>query len=191
MKKLILTVLLLFPFIVFSQITWGAKGGANIASLGDFNSGNTPILRVHGGFYYEQRLEQQYAITAELLYSMQGARAANISRRYLAYQYLNLPILIKFYNINNAYFEIGPQLGYLLIAKLHEDGVTTNITDTVKSFDFTGLIGGGKQTDFGNYGARAGFGFSNTSGGSAGNSIVFRNLTLQIYVAFTLGQLNE
>lgn len=191
MKKLILTVLLLFPLFVFSQITWGAKGGANIATLGDFNSGNAPILRLHGGFYYQQRLEQQYAITAELLYSMQGARAANISKRYLAYHYLNLPILIKFYNINNAYFEIGPQFGHLLFAKLHEDGVTSSITDTVKSFDFTGLIGGGKQTDFGNYGARAGFGFSNTSGGSVGNAIVFRNLTLQIYVAFTLGQLNE
>lgn len=189
MKKLLCTILFLFPILVFSQITWGGKGGANISTLGDFNSGNSPILRVHGGFYYEQRLEQQFGLSAELHYSMQGARATNISNRYLAYNYVNMPFLIKFYNINDVYFEIGPQFGYLLFAKLNEDGFTSSITNNVKRFDFTGLIGGGKQTDFGNYGARAGFGFTNTSGGSVGNAIVFRNLLLQIYVAYSLGQL--
>ena len=191
MKKLLFIVLFLVPLVGWSQITWGVKGGANISTLGGFNSGNAPQLRLHAGFYYQQRLEQQFGLSAELHYSMQGARAANISRRYLAYNYLNLPLLIKFYNINDVYFEIGPQFGYLLYANFHEDGFTQSVTDNVKRFDFTGLIGAGKETDFGNYGARAGFGFTNTSGGSVGNDIVFRNLLLQLYDAFTLGQLTE
>ncbi len=191
MKKLLIISLLLAPLFSFGQITWGAKGGTNITTLGEFNSGNSPQLRLHAGFYYQQRLEQQFGIVAELQYSMQGARAANISRRYLAYNYLNLPVLIKFYNINDVYFEIGPQFGYLLSAKFHDDGFTENVKANVKNFDFTGLIGGGKDTDFGNYGARAGFGFTNTSGGSVGNAVVFRNIFLQFYVGFTLGQLNE
>lgn len=191
MKRLLFTAWFLFPILAFSQISWGFKGGVNISTLGDFNSGNEPQLRLHAGFYYQQRIEQQYGVSAELHFSMQGARAANISRRYLAYNYLNLPILIKFYNINDIYFEIGPQFGYLLYATLHEDGQPISVTDNVRRFDFTGLIGGGKETDFGNYGARAGFGFINTSGGSVGNNIVFRNLLLQIYVSYSLGQLNE
>ncbi len=191
MKKILITGLLLFPFFAFSQITWGAKGGANITTLGDFGSGNSPQLRMHAGFYYQQRVEQRFGLIAELHYSMQGARATNINRRYLAYNYLNLPLLIKFYNINDVYFEIGPQFGYLLFANLHDDGFTQSITDQVKRFDFTGLIGGGKETDFGHYGARAGFGFTNTSGGSVGNVVVFRNIFLQLYVGFTLGQLND
>jgi outer membrane protein with beta-barrel domain len=191
MKKTAFIVLFFIPIASISQITWGAKGGANITSLGDFNSGSAPQLRLHAGLFYQQRLEQQFGMSIELHYSMQGARSANISRRYLAYNYLNLPVLIKFYNINDVYFEIGPQFGYLLFANLHEDSFTESITQNVKRFDFTGLIGGGKETDFGNYGARAGFGFTNTSGGSVGNTIVFRNLLLQLYVAFTIGQLKE
>ena len=191
MKKLLIFALFLIPFLGHTQITWGIKGGANITTLGGFNSGNAPQLRVHGGVYYQQRLEQQYGISVELHYSMQGARAANISRRYLAYNYLNLPVLLKFYNVNDVYFEIGPQFGYLLYANFHDDGFTQSVTDNVKRFDFTGLIGAGKETDFGNYGARAGFGFTNTSGGSVGNEVVFRNLLLQIYVAYTLGQLKQ
>ena len=191
MKKLLFTALLLFPFFAFSQITWGAKGGLNITTLGDFGSGNKPQLRMHAGFYYQQRVEQRFGLIAELHYSMQGARAANISRRYLGYNYLNLPLLIKFFNSNDVYFEIGPQFGYLLFANLHDDGFNQNITDQVKRFDFTGLIGGGKETDFGHYGARAGFGFTNTSGGSVGNAVVFRNIFLQFYVGFTLGELSD
>ncbi len=191
MKNILLALILLAPLYSFGQITWGAKGGANITTLGKFGSGNTPQLRMHAGFYYQQRVEQRFGLVAELHYSMQGARAANISRRYLAYNYLNLPLLIKFYNQNDVYFEIGPQLGYLLFANLHDDGFTQSITSQVKRFDFTGLIGGGKDTDFGNYGVRAGVGFTNTSGGSVGNAVVFRNIFLQLYVGFTLGQLNE
>lgn len=191
MKKLLFIVLLTSPIYGYSQISWGAKGGLNITTLGEFESGNSPQLRMHAGLYYQQRIEQRFGLIAELHYSMQGARSANISRRYLGYNYLNLPLLIKFYNINDLYFEIGPQFGYLLFANLYDDGFTQSITDQVKRFDFTGLIGGGKATDFGHYGARAGVGFTNTSRGSVGNAVVFRNIFLQLYVGFTLGQLSD
>ncbi len=191
MKKLLFIALLLFPTFAFSQTTWGTKGGLNITTLGEFGSGNSPQLRVHAGFYYQQRIEQRFGLIAELHYSMQGARSTNISRQYLAYNYLNLPLLIKFYNSNDVYFEIGPQFGYLLFANLHDDGFAQSVTENVKRFDFTGLIGGGKDTDFGNYGVRAGVGFTNTSGGSVGNAVVFRNIFLQLYVGFTLGQLKD
>ncbi len=191
MKKILSIIILISPIYSFSQTTWGAKGGFNITTLGEFSSGNAPQLRMHAGFYYQQRLDQRFALIAELHYSMQGARAANINRRFLAYNYLNVPLLIKFYNQNDIYFEIGTQLGYLLFANLHDDGFKQSITENVKRFDFTGLIGGGKETDFGNYGARAGVGFTNTSGGSVGNAVVFRNIFLQLYVGFTLGELNK
>ncbi|MCF6360479.1 MAG: PorT family protein [Cyclobacteriaceae bacterium] len=191
MKKLVFVVMFLFPLLAFSQITWGAKGGANITTLGGFDSGNSPQLRAHAGFYYQQRVEQRFGVIAELHYSMQGARATNISRRYLAYNYLNVPFLVKFYNSNDVYFEIGPQFGYLLSANFYDDGFKQNVVDNVKRFDFTGLIGGGKDTDFGHYGVRGGFGFTNTSGGSVGNAVVFRNIFLQLYVGLTIGQLSE
>lgn len=192
LQKMVLVLLIvLLPAYGYSQVTWGAKGGANITTLGGFNSGNNPQLRAHGGFFYQQHIESQYGLAIELQYSIQGARAANISRRYFAYHYLNLPVLLKFYTANTVYIAVGPQLGYLLFAQFHDDGFKQNITDQVKRFDFAGVLGAGKETDFGNFGARAGFGFTNTSGASVGNSVVFRNLFLQLYVGVTIGQLNN
>lgn len=184
MKKLILICFIVFPSVVFAQITWGVKGGANATTLGDFSSIYAPQLRLHAGVYYQQRLEQQYGLSAELQFSMQGARAKYVSRQFLAYNYALLPILLKFYFANDLYTEIGPQFGYLLTAKFHDDGLVDNISDDVKRFDFSALIGVGREVDFGNFGARFGFGLTNTSGASVGSDTVFRNLLLQIYVAY-------
>lgn len=184
MKKLILICFIVFPSVVSAQITWGIKGGANATTLGDFSSAYAPQLRLHAGFYYQQRLEQQYGLTAELLFSMQGARSKNISRQYLGYNYALMPILMKFYFVNDMYAEVGPQFGYLLFANFHDDGYVENITENVKRFDFSALIGVGKEVDFGNFGARFGLGLTNASGASVGSDTVFRNLLLQIYVAY-------
>ena len=189
MKNLILLILLFSPILAFSQVTWGTKGGANITTLGDFSSGYNPMLRLHAGFLYQQRLEEQYGLSIEIQYSMQGASSATISRQYLAYNYINLPVLLKIYFREEVFAEIGPQFGYLLFATLHDDGLKQLVTDTIRRFDLAALVGVGKETDFGNYGARAGVGITNTSGGLIVNNIVFRNLLLQFYVGFTLGQL--
>ena len=175
--------------MAFSQITWGTKGGANVTTLGEFNSVYGPQLGYHVGFYYQQRLEQQYGIVTELHYSMQGARAKFISRQYLVYNYLNLPILLKIYFENNSYLEVGTQVGYLLFAKFHSDGDVGSITDDVKRFDFAAVAGGGMETSFGNYGARVALGLTNTSGATISSDIVFRNLVFQIYVAYTIREL--
>lgn len=166
------------------QITWGVKGGANISTLGEFNVAYGPQLRFHAGLYYQQRLDAQYALAAELHFSMQGARSKVISDRYLIYNYANLPIVMKFYFANDIYAEVGPQFGYLINAKAHDNGFTDTITDEVKKFDLTVLAGAGKEMGFGNLGARFGLGLTNTSGATVGSNTVFRNLLLQIYVAY-------
>jgi len=190
MKKIILVILLISPELAFSQITWGTKAGANVTTLGDFNSGLNPLLRLHAGFYYKQRLEEQYGLSIEIQYSMQGASSATINQQYLAYNYLNLPLLLTFYFSDNVFVEIGPQFGYLLYAVTHNGDIKQSITDSLKRFDLAALIGVGKETSFGNYGARAIYGLTNTSGAPVGTDFVFRNLLLQLYVGVTLGQLN-
>lgn len=189
MKKLIILTFIVLPTLVMGQITWGVKGGANVTTLGEFSSIYAPQLRLHAGLYYQQRLEQQYGILAELQFSMQGARAKNISRRFLGYNYALMPILMKFYFVNDLYVEVGPQFGYLINARFHDDGYVETVTDQVKRFDFSALIGAGRETDFGNFGARFGFGLTNTSGATVASDTVFRNLLLQIYVAYTVKEL--
>ena len=56
--------------------------------------------------------------------------------------YLTLPVLVK-YSFEDAGFGayLGPQIGYLLSAKIKEGGVTEDIKEDVKSTDFSGIIG--------------------------------------------------
>lgn len=189
MKKILFIALFLLPLMSSGQITWGVKGGANISSIGGISVATT-ILRVHGGFYYQQRLEQQYGLTAELLYSMQGARSSTTQGTFISYNYLNLPILFKIYFQNDVYFETGPQFGYLLATHVHDNGDKLTNPDPGNKFDLTYLAGLGKATDFGNYGARAGFGLTNTNGAPGLFNVQSRNMLFQIYVAYSLGQLN-
>jgi hypothetical protein len=180
-------LLLLLSFSTHGQVAWGIKGGLNVSTLGTNSNVYTPRLAYHTGIYYRQRLEQQYGLQFELQYSQQGARDATIFNRRLSYNYLHLPILMKFYLAQDAFIAVGPQVSYLLKANSVEEGFKQDITEGLRKWDLSVVVGLGKEGDFGNYGFRFGWGVFNTSGASVGtSSLVFRNLLLQLYVGFKL-----
>ena len=97
---------------------------------------------------------------------------------------------MKLYFAEATYAEIGPQFAYLLNARYKETGFVEDKTATVKRFDILAMAGIGHETEWGgNAGLRFGFGFTNTSGASVGNSIVFRNLLLQAYISFNIKEI--
>lgn len=190
MKKVYLICLISISSLAASgQIYLGGKGGLNVSTLSLSSGVYNPRLGYHAGLYYMQRIEEQYGLQLELQYSLQGARDATIQDRRLAYNYLHLPVLVKFYFDNDIFLSVGPQLSYLLKANSVEEGFKQDITSNVRSFDLSILVGTGKETDFGNFGLRFGWGALNTSGGSVGNSVVFRNLLMQLYVGFKIKDL--
>lgn len=187
MKQLLVFLsLLLISCATFAQISWGMKSGFNVSTLGTNNEVNEAKLGFHGGLYYLQRLEPQFGLGFELQYSLQGARDAVINSRSQSYNYIHLPVLIRFYLNDNSFVEVGPQLSYLLKANSFDEDFKMDITEDVKRWDFSALVGLGYDTSFGgNAGLRFAWGFTNTSGGgSIGNDIVFRNLLLQLYLGF-------
>jgi hypothetical protein len=184
--------LLFLLFIVVTlqasgQVVWGLKGGFNVATLGT-SSQYGPRLAYHVGTYYSQHIEEQYGWQIGLQYSLQGARlpnGANGSR--LSYHYLSMPLLMKFYFASNLYVEVGPQVSYLLKAEYREEGFKEDKTDSVKKWDFLGMVGFGHEMDNGgNMGLRVGVGFTNPSGASVGNDFVPRNLILQGYIGLPI-----
>jgi Outer membrane protein beta-barrel domain len=185
-KKILPIILVFASFQVPAQTLWGLKGGANVSTLGSTGQ-YKPRLGYHLGAFYSQHIEDQYGWQIGLQYSLQGARdAANTNGR-LAYHYINMPLVMKFYFSESTFAEVGPQISYLLSAKYSETGFKDDRTDGVQRWDFSGLIGLGHETDSGaSMGLRFGFGFINTSGASVGNSVVFRNLLFQAYIGLKL-----
>jgi len=182
-----LITLLFVNCLSVAQISWGMKSGFNVSSLGNNNSLYEAKLGFHTGLYYLQRLEPQYGLQLEVQYSLQGARDARVNSRSQSYNYIHLPILIKFYLNENVFAEVGPQGSYLLKANAFDEDVKFDVTNEVKRWDISGLIGMGYETSFGgNLGLRFAWGFTNTSGAPLGNDLVFRNWMLQLYLGFRI-----
>lgn len=100
------------------------------------------------GFSYTRQLNDNYGISAELLYSSHlqkydGEIAGAIT--YTAEDklgYLDIPILFRAGRGSGAYFEIGPQLSFLMGAKESagtSPGTSANYTDKDFKDDFTGF----------------------------------------------------
>ncbi|MEO6174774.1 MAG: porin family protein [Flavobacterium circumlabens] len=147
MKKIILSMLaiLVFGFANAQKTRFGVKGGLNVSS---YTGGNyydaKSLIGFHVGGFAEIKVIERLAIQPELLFSTQGASMEypGESDYDSKLNYLNVPVLAKFFITKEFTVEAGPQIGFLLSAK--DDG------EDAKDFY--------KSTDFGfNFGAGYGF----------------------------------
>jgi hypothetical protein len=186
----VLVIFILASIQSHAQVVMGLKGGLNVATLGT-SSSYKPRLAYHIGGYYSQHIEDQYGLQIGLQYSLQGARVMNGANGRLSYHYLSIPILMKLYFAESLYAEVGPQVAYLMSAKYIETGFKEDKTESIKRWDFLGMVGFGHETDSGgNLGLRLGIGFTNPAG-VVGAEFVPRNLILQGYVGFAIKDLDK
>ena len=192
LRNTVFALLIFASTQVQAQVVMGLKGGLNVTTLGT-SSSYQPRLAYHLGGYYSQHIEEQYGVQIGLQYSLQGARVnTGVSGSRVSRHYLSAPFLMKFYFSDNIYAEAGPQVAYLLKATYVESGITPDDqTDTVKRWDFLGMVGFGHETDSGgNMGLRLGIGFTNPAG-VVGADFVPRNLILQGYIGFAIKDLDK
>ena len=164
LRNTVFAILIFASTQIEAQVVLGLKGGLNVTTLGT-SSTYQPRLAYHIGGYYSQHIEEQYGVLIGLQYSLQGARVMNGANGRLSYHYLSLPILMKLYFAESLYAEVGPQVAYLMNAKYIETGFKEDKTNSLKRWDFLGMVGFGHETDSGgNMGSRLGIGFINPAG---------------------------
>ncbi|MGC6524498.1 MAG: porin family protein [Flavobacteriaceae bacterium] len=151
----------LVAFTISAQnITFGAKAGLNFASMaGDDADGLDGRTSFHLGVTAEIEMSDTFSIQPELLYSGQGYTAdGDVTGKV---DYINLPIMAKFYVADGISLEAGPQIGFLASAKSDVDGESTDIKDSLKSTDFALNLGAGYKLDSGlNFGLRYSMGLT-------------------------------
>ena len=190
LRNTVFAILIFASTQIEAQVVLGLKGGLNVTTLGT-SSTYQPRLAYHIGGYYSQHIEEQYGVQIGLQYSLQGARVMNGANGRLSYHYLSLPILMKLYFAESLYAEVGPQVAYLMNAKYIETGFKEDKTNSLKRWDFLGMVGFGHETDSGgNMGLRLGIGFINPAG-VVGADFVPRNLILQGYIGFAIKELDK
>ena len=213
MKKLFLTVMSIATFTIYAQdVTFGAKAGLNFANLDVTDSNYDSRTSFHLGITAEFAISDNFSVQPELLYSAQGAKDefsdsdyyGDGSVRYseesiLKVDYLQIPIMGKYYVSDAFSIEVGPQIGFLLSSKYEGDFTFTdningevldsgsdneNYKDFTKSVDFGLNFGLGYKLESGlNFALRYNLGLSDINDIQDSTSET-KNRVLQLSVGF-------
>lgn len=167
-RLLILSFVLLFSLHSKAQeIDFGLKAGANFSTLTDASglSNKTGFL---AGAFLGVKFSDKFALQPELLYSQQGAEF-NLGDFDL--NYVNVPVVVKYYIVQGLNLQAGPQFGFLVDDNISD--VSGNIRDS-ESFDLSGIIGAGYDLPLGlRIDARYHFGFTDVFDSASGKNGVF------------------
>lgn len=151
---------------VFSQsLDLGVKLGANFSNISDVGNMSSKT-GFHGGVFAAVKF-QKVAVQGDILYSQQGAkfRASKFDL-----DYVNVPIVLKYYLIQGLNVQVGPQFGFLV----NED-IEDKPEGKTKNMDISGVAGLGYDLPFGiRFDARYNFGLtdiSNTAGAEGKNNV--------------------
>lgn len=195
MKKLILFVALAIFVIANSnaQINFGAKAGVNFATItGDDVESFDGRTAFHVGVVAEIVISETFSFQPELLYSAQGADYSDDEfEGTFKLDYLNIPLMAKFYVGEGFSLEAGPQVGFLMSAKDEYDFTGTafkseeeDIKEFVKDIDFGINVGVDYKLEGGlNFGARYNLGLSDAND-SGDDSFTLKNSVIQAYVGY-------
>ncbi|MGV6828147.1 MAG: porin family protein [Flavobacteriales bacterium] len=127
----------LFTSMLFSQeVDFGVKAGVNFSTLTKTNGASNRTGFV-AGIFGAIKLSNKLGIQADLLYSQQGAKF-DVGDFNL--NYVNVPVVAKYYLIKGLNVQLGPQFGFKV-----DDNISKVFGNVVKaeSFDLSGLAGVG------------------------------------------------
>ena len=151
MKKFLLPLLALAAFNFGTaqeeSIRFGIKAGLNFANLVDEDLDGDIKIGINGGAVIEIPLSEKFALQPEVLFSMQGLRAEQNSGFNL--NYINIPIMAKYYISQGLSLQAGPQLGILVSSNTEFNGVKVDSKDIMSSIDLGVNFGAGYQLSSG------------------------------------------
>ena len=161
MEKLRLFQIAIYSFFILffcqasdAQIQFGVKAGynrSNIPFSGDEYYTSRDLSAFNAGLMASIPLSAHLILQAESVYSVQGiiatihATLGNQDIKYL-YDYLNLPVLVKYRHVTGLFIETGLQFGILLSAKSDDgDEIHTNETPNTYPGDLSWVFGLGYE----------------------------------------------
>ena len=186
MKKIILTIaiasLVSFSSLVHAQgIGVGIKAGANFSNQSITDISTDSKTGFHGGAYVVLAFSEKWAIQPELLYSAQGSEFPTVTSEF---NYMSIPVLLRWKPISLLSIEAGPQFSVFLDAKIDGD----DIKEDIKNSDFGLAVGATVHLPLGfNGGIRYVWGFTNVSDIQDDiEEIEVKNSVVQVYVGWTI-----
>ncbi|QNA43336.1 porin family protein [Lacibacter sediminis] len=131
-------IAMVFATAVQAQhVNIGIKAGLNLYNIkynNDVEYDMKPGL--HAGLLGHIHITKNFAVQPELLFSSQGAKyKTGGETTKLNLNYLNVPILLQYMFDNGFRIEAGPQVGFLLTAKVDDGTTKTDVKSDLKPLD--------------------------------------------------------
>lgn len=157
-RSILLFFALVFVMTGYSQgIDFGLKGGANFSNISDA-SGLNNKTGFHAGVFLGLKFNDKIALQPELLYSQQGAE---FDAGKFDMDYVNVPVIIKFYLVQGLNIQVGPQFGFVVNEDVHQSVAGIEQQWETNDFDMTAVLGAGYDLPMGlRIDARYNFGFT-------------------------------
>lgn len=145
MKRIFLSVAALLAFTLCNaqdnkttlskdipSISFGVKGGLNIANVTNNDDGKS-LFSFHAGAYVKIPVSVRFAIQPEVLYSAQGVKYDDFCYHL---NYINVPVMARFYASPKFSIEAGPQVGIMTTGKITDGDNSVDIKDLFNTTDF-------------------------------------------------------
>src|SRR5690606_23136345 len=129
MKRITLTLLGLVAFstsaLAQQEVKFGPKAGINLANLSGDVEDNKMLIGFHVGGFAEIKFNDKFAIQPEIVYSAQGTKMeysetimgiTATAEADTKLNYINVPIMAKYYVAPSFAIEAGPYVGFLMSA---------------------------------------------------------------------------
>jgi|SRR5690606_21281040 len=205
MKKIVLLIVLAVvstTAIQAQEVRMGIKGGVNFATLSGDNLGDIKSRTgFHIGGLVEVPLSEQFSIQPEILYSTQGARyqekGTELGVEYdfkttAHLDYIQVPVMAKFYVIEGLAVEAGPEVAFLTSSKGKYEGKIGGVTvseeddlDDIAKVDFGVGLGVSYRLPVGVFfGARYNLGLTNINDAADDNQKI-RNNVFQLSAGYS------
>ncbi len=133
--------MVLFTAKSLSQgVDLGIKVGANFATLTELPNVDTRT-GLNFGAFFTIKFNDKIAIQGDVLYSQQGAE---FDLDKVDLDYVNVPIVFKYYLVKRLNLHVGPQFGFLV-----SDFDASEFEDSYESTDVSGVVGLGLDLPLG------------------------------------------
>ncbi len=200
MKKVFLcaaVAIMSFATAQSQEVRLGIKGGYNMTTLtGDIEDASSRSS-FHLGGLVEVPISERFSIQPEVLYSSQGAEyrgtltGADDSKITAKLDYIQVPIMAKFYAAEGFAIEAGPQIGFLAKSTAEFESTVGDVTvigdedmEDIKSTDIGIGVGASYRIPAGLFfGARYNFGLTDIN--EADNGIKMHNGVFQLSVGYS------
>lgn len=182
-------VLILLSTNLKAQTYFGFKVGANFANFSGDVENNTIKPAFHVGGVVEVQISDFFSVQPEVLFSVQGYQNKDNTSIKYNYNYVNLPVMVRYFVTDNISIDAGPQVGMLLSAKISTGNEElTDVKDLSNSLDYGFNLGASYEMDSGmNINVRYNYGLSNINNNDDvvdAEDIKINNTVIQISLGY-------